>query len=105
MTGMTEPPEVTDNPAESRLEIRIGDETAVLKYRRRASRLVLVHTGVPADLSGQGLAGRLTQAAIAKAAAEGLTMVPLCPFARSWLEHHPEAAAAVSVDWGAAGDS
>ena len=103
MTGMTQPPEVTDNPAESRLEIRVGDELAVLTYRRRADRLILVHTGVPNDLGGHGLAGSLTQAAIAKAAAEGLTMVPLCPFARSWLERHPEAAAAVIVDWGAAG--
>ena len=100
---MTQPPEVTDNPAESRFEIRVGDELAVLTYRRRANRLILVHTGVPADLGGHGLAGQLTQAAIAKAATEGLTVVPLCPFARSWLERNPDAAAAVSVDWGAGG--
>jgi len=27
-------------------------------------------------------------------------VVPLCPFARRWLEQHPEAAATVNVDWG-----
>ena len=31
---------------------------------------------------------------------EGLTVVPLCPFARKWLERHPQAASGVSVDWG-----
>lgn len=103
MTRMTQPPQVTDNCAESRLEIRIGDELAELTYRLRAGRLILVHTGVPDELAGHGLANLLTQAAIAKAAAEDLTIVPLCPFARSWLERHPEAAPGLTIDWGAAG--
>ncbi len=96
---MTQPPEVTDSTERSRLEIHVGDAVAVLVYRRRPGRLVLVHTGVPNELSGHGLAGLLTQAAVAKAAAEGLTIVPLCPFARSWLELHPEATANVTIDW------
>jgi len=25
--------------------------------------------------------------------------VPLCPFARSWLERHPDEASAVPIDW------
>jgi hypothetical protein len=25
--------------------------------------------------------------------------VPLCPFARSWLEKHPDEIGAVSIDW------
>jgi hypothetical protein len=27
-------------------------------------------------------------------------VVPLCPFARSWLERHPDAAAGITIDWG-----
>jgi predicted GNAT family acetyltransferase len=100
MTSMTQAPEVTDNRELSRFEIRIGDAVALLAYRRRADRLVLVHTEVPEELGGRGLAGALTLAAIDRAAAEGLTVVPLCPFARSWLEHHPDATANVSIDWG-----
>jgi uncharacterized protein len=99
MTAMTQPPEVTDDTERSRLEIHVGDAVAVLTYRRRPGRLVLVHTGVPAELSGHGLAGLLAQAAVAKAVAESLTIVPLCPFARSWLERHPEATASVTIDW------
>jgi uncharacterized protein len=41
------------------------------------------------------------QAALAKAAAEGLTIVPFCPFARSWLERHPDATNGVEIDWAA----
>jgi hypothetical protein len=99
MASMTLPPEVTDNTADSRFEVHIGELVAVLTYRLRAGRLILVHTAVPDELSGRGLAGLLTQAAIAKATAGGLTIVPLCPFARSWLERHPDAAAGITIDW------
>jgi hypothetical protein len=29
-----------------------------------------------------------------------MTVVPLCPFARSWLERHADVAARAPVDWG-----
>ncbi len=91
---------VTDNRDESRLEIRADGELAELVYRTRAGRLVLVHTEVPDALGGRGLGGQLVLAAIDKAAQSGMTVVPLCPFARSWLERHPAEAAKVSIDWG-----
>jgi len=75
-------------------------EIAELVYRRRADRLILVHTGVPETLAGHGLGGRLVAAAVERAAREHLTLVPLCPFARDWLERHPDAAATVNIDWG-----
>jgi predicted GNAT family acetyltransferase len=99
MAGMTRPPEVTDNGAQNRFELRIGDALAELIYRRRADRLILVHTEVPGELGGRGVGGQLVQAALARAAAEDLTVVPLCPFARSWLERHPDAAGGIRIDW------
>lgn len=91
---------VTDNQGESRFQLRVGDQVAELVYRRRADRLVLIHTGVPEALGGRGIGGLLVQAAVDRAASEGLTIVPLCPFARTWLERHPNAAATITVDWG-----
>jgi predicted GNAT family acetyltransferase len=61
---------------------------------------VLVHTEVPDSLGGRGLGGKLVLAAIDKAAQDGMTLVPLCPFARAWLERHPAEAARVPIDWG-----
>lgn len=90
---------VTDNLGESRLEIHEDGALAELVYRTRAGRLVLVHTGVPEALGGRGLGGQLVLAGIDKAAHDGMTLVPLCPFARSWLKRHPEQAARVPVDW------
>lgn len=91
---------VIDNHGESRFELTIGDEVAELVYRRRADRLVLIHAGVPEALGGRGVGGQLMEAAIERSVREGLTVVPLCPFARDWLERHPDAAATVDVDWG-----
>lgn len=98
--GMNDAEQVADNQAQSRFELTLDGQLAELVYRRRADRLVLVHTGVPDALGGQGIGGRLVQAALNRAAGEGLTIVPLCPFTRTWLERHPDAAAAVDVDWG-----
>jgi predicted GNAT family acetyltransferase len=96
---------VTDNPDESRLEIHEDGELAELIYRTRAGRLILVHTEVPDALGGRGLGGQLVRAAIDKAAHDGMTLVPLCPFARGWLERHPAEAGPVPIDWGAPADS
>jgi uncharacterized protein len=90
---------VTDNEGGSQLEIHADGELAKLLYRTRAGRLILVHTEVPVALGGRGLGGELVRAAISKAAADGMTIVPLCPFARSWLERHPDEAAKIPIDW------
>ena len=90
---------VTDNHTDSRLEVHADGELGELVYRKNGNRLVLVHTEVPRALGGRGIAGKLVLAALDKAAAGGMTVVPLCPYARSWLERHPDEAARVPVDW------
>lgn len=92
---------VIDNQAESRFEVRTEGELAELVYHKNGNRLVLVHTEVPESLGGRGIAGQLVKAALDTAAAGGMTVVPLCPYARAWLERHPDEAARVAVDWGA----
>jgi hypothetical protein len=94
---------VSDNQAESRLEVHADGELAELVYRKNGNRLVLVHTEVPKALGGHGIGGKLVLAALDKAVASGMTVVPLCPYARAWLERHPDEAARVSVDWAAPG--
>jgi len=91
---------VIDNTEASRLELAAGDLRAELVYRRRPGRLVLIHTEVPDAAAGRGLGGQLVSAALDLAVDQDLTVVPLCPFARAWLQRHPDAAARVRIDWG-----
>jgi uncharacterized protein len=97
---VSDAPQITDDQAASRFELRADGHLAQLTYRRNGKRLVLIHTGVAPQLEGRGIGGRLVAAAIDRAARDGFTIVPLCPFARVWLERHPEDAARVAVDWG-----
>lgn len=97
---VSDPRQVTDNQGESSFELYDGGQRAFLRYRRNGGRLVLIHTEVPEQLEGRGMGSALVLAALERAAGEGMTVVPLCPFARAWLERHPDAAARVAIDWG-----
>jgi uncharacterized protein len=54
---------------------------------------------VPDALEGRGIGAQLVRAAVSRAAAEGLTVVPICSYARAWLERHPDVAGTVTIDW------
>jgi predicted GNAT family acetyltransferase len=91
--------EVVDNPAEERFEFREDGHLAELVYHQHGDRLTLIHTEVPEALGGRGLGGVLVQAALDRARRDHLTIVPSCPFARRWLEKHPDATEGVTIDW------
>jgi len=91
-------PDVVDNPALSRLEIVEDIGVAVLEYRRLGDdRLDLVHTGVPTQFEGRGYGSALVKAALQMARDEDLTVIPTCPYARAWIEKHPEAVEGLTV--------
>ncbi len=91
--------DIRDDGPHRRFVTNIDGHEAELTYRLRNGRLILVHTGVPEALEGHGIAGELVQAAVDKAVAENLTVVPVCPYARKWLEEHPGEAGKVTIDW------
>ena len=90
---------VVDRPDEGRFLLEIDGQVAELVYLVEGTYLVLIHTEVPEALERRGLGGALVRAALDRAARDGLTVVPLCPFARRWLERHPDDAARVPIDW------
>jgi hypothetical protein len=90
---------VVDDTATSRFVLKEGTTEAELIYVVLGGRMVLAHTEVPEEWGGHGIGGRLVRAALAVAVANALTVVPLCPFARRWLQGHPDEAAAVTIDW------
>jgi uncharacterized protein len=81
------------------LRADLDEGRAELNYRIDADHLVLIHIHVPAELEGHGVGSALVRAAIELAIERHLTVVPRCPFARSWLERHPDAGDQVRVDW------
>jgi len=97
------PPETTvvDQADQHRFVVSEDSVDAELVYKAEPGRLVLVHTEVPEAFRGRGIGGELVKAALARAAESGETVVPSCPYVRTWLQGHPDAAASVTVDWDA----
>ena len=67
-----------------------GEGAAVLQYRLTPGRITFLHTLVPEVLRGQGIAQKLAHAGLEHARAEGLRVVPICPFVQSYVKKHPE---------------
>lgn len=81
---------VTDNPAGSRYEVRIGDRlVGHTAYQLGEHRIVFVHTEVDPSVEGQGIGSRLARDAIADARARHLAVAATCPFISAYLRRHP----------------
>lgn len=83
--------QLNDNQALSRFELIEQGHTIFADYRREGDELKIDHVETPPELRGQGAAGRLMQAIAETARAQGLTIVPICPYAVDWLQRHPQA--------------
>lgn len=81
---------VTDNPARNRFELTVEGITAHIDYERTPGRIVFIHTIVPEALGGKGVGSRLVKAALDMVRAEGLRLVPKCPFVAAYIEKHSE---------------
>ncbi len=83
--------EFVDNQDLSRFELRAGGElVGFLVYRLHPDAITLVHTEVFPAHSGQGHASTLARAALDEVRSRGLTVVPSCPYVRSFIGKHPE---------------
>ncbi|MFF8506985.1 GNAT family N-acetyltransferase [Streptomyces sp. NPDC015492] len=89
-------PQIRDDRAKGRLEaFEDGTYVGVVVYfvlPGEPHALVAVHTVVEDGHEGKGVAGALVRALYATAAAEGVPVVPLCPYAAAWAERHPDEA-------------
>jgi uncharacterized protein len=82
--------EVIHNPAEHRFEVWVDNALSKLDYLRDGNTIVMTHVGVPQELRGAGIAGRLTQFALEYAGAESLRVIPMCSYVAAYLRKHPQ---------------
>jgi predicted GNAT family acetyltransferase len=83
--------EVTDNSGQSRFEISVDGELAgSLSYQRGKGTIALIHTEIEPSFEGEGLGSQLIRGALDQARAEGLAVLPFCPFVRSYIGDHAE---------------
>jgi uncharacterized protein len=79
---------IAHDVARTRFETVVDGEHASLLYRPEADAVHMTEVQVPAAIEGRGIAGALTKAALDWARAEGLKVVPACPYVASWVGRH-----------------
>jgi predicted GNAT family acetyltransferase len=82
--------QVRHNESAQRFEVAVDGHAALLAYHRTPGLISLDHTEVPPPIEGQGVAAKLTQAALEFARAEQLRVVPACSYASAFIREHPE---------------
>jgi uncharacterized protein len=84
-------PTVTDVSDRRRFEIVVGGVVlGFAEYRRRPGVITFIHTEIDPAHEGEGLGTLLVKAALDTARAEGLAVLPYCPFVRGFIDRHRE---------------
>jgi uncharacterized protein len=81
---------VRDNTERQRFEIEADGHVAFSNYSRAGNVLTILHTEVPKALEGRGIGSSLTRGVLDTARSQGLKVNALCPFAKGYIERHPE---------------
>ncbi len=83
---------VRNNKQEHRFEMMLGEgEMALIQYRQAGEGvLTLTHAEVPEEFEGRGVGNALVKGTFELVRAEGLKIIPACPFVAAYLRRHPE---------------
>lgn len=81
---------IQHNPGAMRFEAVVDGMMCRADYRMHGDTMMLVHTEVPQQLEGRGIASALVKAAFKHAGDKGMDVLPVCSYARIWAQRHPE---------------
>lgn len=91
MNAPNDPIEVQYNSVASRFEVQLGDgKFAQIAYQMEGDVMIFVHTEVPKEFGGRGIADKMAYAALEYAKAHDLQVMALCPFVKAYIGRHPE---------------
>jgi predicted GNAT family acetyltransferase len=86
MTESNEMTEVVNNTAQQRYELTVDGHLAATYYKVTEGVITFVHTEVPPELGGKGIGSKLIRGALDQVRADGLKVIPECPFVRAFIE-------------------
>ena len=81
---------VIHNPEEKRFETTVDGMLCELTYNIKRDTIYLLHTGVPKELSGRGIANVLARTGLEYARDNDLLVAVYCPFVAVYIKRHPE---------------
>ena len=81
---------IVNNKERSRFEAALDDEYAIVDYRWHNGNLAIMHTEVPKEYEGRGIAAAMVKHVLEYAKKEGLKILVYCPYTASYIKRHPE---------------
>jgi predicted GNAT family acetyltransferase len=81
---------VSDNPARHRYELAVDGHIAATYYAIADGVITFIHTEVPPELGGKGIASKLIGGALDQVRAKGLKVIAQCPFVKAFIDKHAD---------------
>lgn len=81
---------LVNNTAIHNFEMFVNGHRAFIDYQLRGDKMFLIHTEVPVELEGQGVAPALVEKVFKYLEEHQLKMVPYCAYIKAFLKRHPE---------------
>lgn len=81
---------LTDNKAIHNFEMFVDGIKAFIDYRLKEGKVFLIHTEVPHQLEGKGVAAALVEKTFKYIEENHLKMVPICAYIKAYLKRHPD---------------
>lgn len=87
---MYEDIQLNNNVAIHNFELFVDGHRAFMDYKLRDNVYYLIHTEVPQELEGRGVASALVEKVFHYLEDNGFKMVPYCVYVKAYLKRHPE---------------
>jgi uncharacterized protein len=80
-----------DNSEQGRYELYLGSALAgYADYHSQPGLVTVMHTEVDSRFEGQGVGSELVRRMLDDIRGQNAKVLPVCPFARAFLQRHPE---------------
>ncbi len=81
---------IKDNKTQHALELWVDGQRSFIGYDWQDDVVYLVHTEVPEEQNGKGIAAALVEKAFVYLEDQNLKIIPACSYVRAFLKRHPE---------------
>lgn len=78
------------NEEDHQFEMEVDGKKAIIVYEQKDNVIKLLHTEVPQELEGRGIATAIIEKTLMYIKDNNLRLIPLCPMVVAYIKRHPE---------------
>ena len=82
--------DIVNNKAQQRYELAVEGHIAATYYKVEGKIITFIHTEVPPELGGRGVASTLIRGALDQVRADGLKVIAQCPVVKAFIDKHAD---------------